>query len=251
MHWRVYTGYYTGLQVYTGYYTGLHRLLHRFTGLHRLLHRFTGLHRWLHRLLVLLTGLHHKYLGTQTCRGQRLFMHWRVSFCAKWSNSWDKSHFCWKTYRQVAAFFLGLPDFSRCLIPKPEKMYQNNTYCTQWSWNIPNLRKILRRDIKYNNIFQSSALQNLPKLVFFDLKINHLATLYRLKSRRLRNQGKDKWFLFRAGLLHSFQDTWCHSSLSMQTAPLFRTKKTSSFLPQFPFFLTQVFKCISFVWWEA
>jgi hypothetical protein len=32
--------------------------------------------------------------------------------------------------------------------------------------------------IKYINIFQSKALQNLPKLGFFGLKTNHLATLF-------------------------------------------------------------------------
>jgi hypothetical protein len=26
----------------------------------------------------------------------------------------------------------GLPDFSWCMIPKPEKMYQMNTKCTKW-----------------------------------------------------------------------------------------------------------------------
>jgi hypothetical protein len=31
--------------------------------------------------------------------------------------------------------------------------------------------------IKFNNIFYSKALQILPKLVFFGLKTNHLATL--------------------------------------------------------------------------
>jgi hypothetical protein len=31
--------------------------------------------------------------------------------------------------------------------------------------------------IKYTNIFQSKALQNLPKLGFFGLKTNRLATL--------------------------------------------------------------------------
>jgi hypothetical protein len=34
-----------------------------------------------------------------------------------------------------ATFFAskaGLPDFSWCMIPKPEKMYQMNTKCTKW-----------------------------------------------------------------------------------------------------------------------
>jgi hypothetical protein len=31
--------------------------------------------------------------------------------------------------------------------------------------------------VKYTNIFHSKALQNIPKLVFWVVKINHLATL--------------------------------------------------------------------------
>jgi hypothetical protein len=39
-----------------------------------------------------------------------------------------------------------------------------NTKCTKRSQNIPNLHKIFQVAIKYINIFQSKALQNLPKL---------------------------------------------------------------------------------------
>jgi hypothetical protein len=33
------------------------------------------------------------------------------------------------TYLHVG---LGLPDFSWCMTPKPEKMYQMDTKCTKW-----------------------------------------------------------------------------------------------------------------------
>jgi hypothetical protein len=56
----------------------------------------------------------------------------------------------------------GLPDFSWYMIPKPKK-------CTQWTQmyqNIPNVRQIFPMALKFINIFQSEALQNLPKLGF-------------------------------------------------------------------------------------
>jgi hypothetical protein len=43
--------------------------------------------------------------------------------------------------------------------------------------NIPHVCEIFQRVLKYINFFQSKALQNLPKLGFFGLKRNHLATL--------------------------------------------------------------------------
>jgi hypothetical protein len=55
---------------------------------------------------------------------------------------------------------------SRYMIPKPEKMYQMSTKFTEWSQNIPNIRKIFQMALKYINIFPSKALQNLPKLGF-------------------------------------------------------------------------------------
>jgi hypothetical protein len=70
----------------------------------------------------------------------------------------------------------GLPDFSWCMIPKPEKMYQINTKCSKWSKNIPNVHKGLLMSIKYINIFQSEALEYFPNWDFW-LKTNHLAAL--------------------------------------------------------------------------
>jgi hypothetical protein len=60
----------------------------------------------------------------------------------------------------------GLPDFSWYRIPKIEKSTKGTQKCTKCSKNIPEVRKILHMDTKYVNIFQSKALQNLPKLVF-------------------------------------------------------------------------------------
>jgi hypothetical protein len=70
--------------------------------------------------------------------------------------------------------------------------------------HIPNGRKIIQRTIKYPNIFQSKALQNLPKN---GLKIFHLATLWRQKNRtafraaidRSQNATEDFLNLTRAG----------------------------------------------------
>jgi hypothetical protein len=62
------------------------------------------------------------------------------------------------------------------MVPKPGKMYQMNTKCTKWPYNIPNICKIFQIAIKYI-IFKPKDLQNLPKLGFFGLKRNHQATL--------------------------------------------------------------------------
>jgi hypothetical protein len=60
----------------------------------------------------------------------------------------------------------GCQIFLGTCIPKPEQMYQMNTKCTKWSLNIPNVCKIFQMALIYSNIFQSRALQNLPKLGF-------------------------------------------------------------------------------------
>jgi hypothetical protein len=59
-------------------------------------------------------------------------------------------------------------------------MYQM-IICT---YNIPNIHKIFQMILKYTNIFQSKALQKLPKIGIIGLKINHLATLSRNGSDR-------------------------------------------------------------------
>jgi hypothetical protein len=71
----------------------------------------------------------------------------------------------------------GLPDFSRCNIPKQGKIYQMTIKYFKWTQNIPNGRKIVQMAIKYTIICQCKTLLNLPKMGFFGLKINHLATL--------------------------------------------------------------------------
>jgi hypothetical protein len=62
-------------------------------------------------------------------------------------------------------------------IPNYHKIYQMVIQDYKLSYNIPNVHKIFRMAIQYINIFQSRALQNLPKLGIFGLKRNHLATL--------------------------------------------------------------------------
>jgi hypothetical protein len=56
------------------------------------------------------------------------------------------------------------------------KIYQMTTLYTKLPYIMPNGYKIFQMIIKYNT-FHSKALQNLPKLGFFGLKTNHLATL--------------------------------------------------------------------------
>jgi hypothetical protein len=58
------------------------------------------------------------------------------------------------------------------------KNVPNGQKCTKW----PKMYQMTVIDIfqiarEYTNLFHSKALQNLPKLGFFGLKINHLATL--------------------------------------------------------------------------
>jgi hypothetical protein len=72
----------------------------------------------------------------------------------------------------------GLPDFSWCMMPKQDKMYQMSTICTELSQNIPNIHKIFQMAIKYINIFQSEALKFFSQIGIFGLKTNHLATVH-------------------------------------------------------------------------
>jgi hypothetical protein len=64
-----------------------------------------------------------------------------------------------------------MPDFSWNKHTKTEnitndhKLYQTDINYTKWSWNT------------YTNIYDSKALQNLPKFGILGLKTNHLATL--------------------------------------------------------------------------
>jgi hypothetical protein len=55
-----------------------------------------------------------------------------------------------------------LPDFSRCMIPKPgknvpnaHKMYQMKTKCTKWKQNVPKEHKMYQMVIKY--VYQISV----------------------------------------------------------------------------------------------
>jgi hypothetical protein len=52
------------------------------------------------------------------------------------------------------------------LIPKLDKMYQMNDNTYQMVIHIPNVHKILKMTIIFFHIFQSKALQTIPKLGF-------------------------------------------------------------------------------------
>jgi hypothetical protein len=74
-----------------------------------------------------------------------------------------------KDFRQlirVARFFLVHYTRTGKSIPNDQKAM----IYTNWPENIPNGQK-------YTNIFHSNALQNIPNLGFFGMKIYHLATL--------------------------------------------------------------------------
>jgi hypothetical protein len=99
-------------------------------------------------------------------------MHTKCSKCAQSVPNHTK---CTKLTQNVPNAHKVYQMHTKCT--KSHKMYQINTKCTKWSKNIPNVCKLFQMSIKYINIFQSKALQNLPKLEFFGLKRNHLATL--------------------------------------------------------------------------
>jgi hypothetical protein len=60
----------------------------------------------------------------------------------------------------------GMPDLCWYMIPNAEIMYQINTKTNQMVIRIINVHKIFQEALKYINIFQSKALQNLPKFGF-------------------------------------------------------------------------------------
>jgi hypothetical protein len=47
-----------------------------------------------------------------------------------------------------------------------KKMYQMNTQCPTWSYNIPYVQKIFQMSIIYINLYQSENLKKFPKLGF-------------------------------------------------------------------------------------
>jgi hypothetical protein len=64
--------------------------------------------------------------------------------------------------------------------------------------NLPNGRKVLKTTIQYTNIFHSKELQNIPKLGFFDMKLNHLATLGPARPQACTFLNINAWIKFRA-----------------------------------------------------
>jgi hypothetical protein len=78
-----------------------------------------------------------------------------------------------------------LPDFSWSKRTRTEKVYQMSTNYTKLPYIIPNGHKlpVYQTAVKYTKIFHSKTLLNIPKLGFFGLKINHLATLITTESK--------------------------------------------------------------------
>jgi hypothetical protein len=72
------------------------------------------------------------------------------------------------------------------MIPKPEKIYQMNTNYTKRPYG----HKLYQTAVKYTNIFPSKALQNVPKLGFFGLKMYHLAILLGRVRRKQFSRGR-------------------------------------------------------------
>jgi hypothetical protein len=56
-------------------------------------------------------------------------------------------------------------------------IYQTAANYTKWPQTIPNGHNIFLVAVKYTNIFYSKALQNIPKVVFWNFEKDHLGTL--------------------------------------------------------------------------
>jgi hypothetical protein len=72
----------------------------------------------------------------------------------------------------------GLPDVSWHIVPKRVKSILHKL---PLNFQTIHVGKIDQMTVKYTSIFYSKALQNLPKLGFFCLKIFHLATLVEME----------------------------------------------------------------------
>jgi hypothetical protein len=59
-----------------------------------------------------------------------------------------------------------LPDFSWRNTPKTEDKCHTASLITKYPYNIPNASSIFQINIKYTNLFYSTALQKLPKAGF-------------------------------------------------------------------------------------
>jgi hypothetical protein len=90
----------------------------------------------------------------------------------------------WFAYAMQELSETGLPDSLGRNIPKRGKMYQKTLKCTECHKCKPRRRKIFQMAIKYINIFNSEALQSIPKLKFLVWNIYHLAALERKQFPR-------------------------------------------------------------------
>jgi hypothetical protein len=106
--------------------------------------------------------------GTPTFFGglaRPLFYLFFCHCCFEWKSADTFSHVFSSSFVTRVARFFG-------------KIYQMNPLCANWSWNIRSVQKIIPNGHKIFQHFHSKALVHLPKLGFFGLKINHLATLF-------------------------------------------------------------------------
>jgi hypothetical protein len=112
------------------------------------------------RVIHLFTLMKHdRRCSAEAKFGEKIAFYCRRTICC---HSWSRIERRRAGIR-VARFFLVHDT-------KTGKMYQMNTKCTKWSKNIPTVCKIFQMAIKCINIFQSRALQNLPKLGFWARK---------------------------------------------------------------------------------
>jgi hypothetical protein len=63
-------------------------------------------------------------------------------------------------------------------LPTVQNRYQMAKIYTKWPKYIPNGHSIFQMNRNYTKIFHSKALKNIPELIFFGMKIYHLATLW-------------------------------------------------------------------------
>jgi hypothetical protein len=87
------------------------------------------------------------------------------------------------SWTRVARFFLVHNTKTERNVPNEHK----------WSYNIPNVRKFLQMAVKYFNIFQSKALQNLPKFVSLVWKSTIWQPWAELRQCRQNSNASQRW----------------------------------------------------------
>jgi hypothetical protein len=80
--------------------------------------------------------------------------------------------------KKIGKFVARVARFVFTQYTKRRENIPNYHNITKWPKYITNGCKIFQMTVKYTSIFHSKALKNLPKLGFFGLKTNRLATLF-------------------------------------------------------------------------